>query len=340
MNQIADENRRRFLRKLIAGTSAMSIAPYLALQSCNKDDVDPVFLEMPKRPLGNTGEMVSIYSLGGQATLEQLNMKDELVEIINRAIDLGINYIDTSAYYGMDGDNYTSYTLRGTSERNIGEVMKTRRDEVFLATKTLARGYNQALSDLEKSLTNLQTDRIDLWQMHSITPWDNLDLFFADGGCIEAFEKAKSEGMVKYLGISGHEHPTPMKTLINRYPFDTVLMALNAADKHYNSFIENLLPTAVEKEMGIIGMKIPAKARIFENGGILTIKEAISYTLTLPVSTIIVGIGEISELEENIQIATKFTPLTEDELLALEDKVEPYYDRLMFYKGLSEWPVR
>jgi aryl-alcohol dehydrogenase-like predicted oxidoreductase len=115
-------------------------------------------------------------------------------------------------------------------------------------------------------------------------------------------------------------------------------MPLNAADKHYNSYIEKLLPTAVEKEMGIIGMKIPARDRIFHHGGILTMKEAMRYSMSLPISTIIVGIDNLTELEENVQIAREFEPLTADEMLAIEKKVQPHHEHLLFYKGLSDWP--
>ncbi len=125
--------------------------------------------------------------------------------------------------------------------------MKTRRDEVFLATKTFARTYDGAMSDLEKSLNNLKTDKIDLWQIHSIDANENIDRIFSDSGCLKAFEEARDQGIVRFLGITGHQSPTPMKELIDRYPFDTVLMAFNAADKYYRSFIENFLPTAVEK---------------------------------------------------------------------------------------------
>jgi hypothetical protein len=129
-----------------------------------------------------------------------------------------------------------------------------------------------------------------------------------------------------------------MKELVERYPFDTCLMALNAADRHYNSFIEKLLPVCVEKNMGVIGMKIPARDRIFDHGGIISMKEAMSYTLSLPVSTIIVGIDKIPELEENISIAKEFNVLNENEMLAIEEKVKPHKDHLLFYKGLSDWP--
>jgi aryl-alcohol dehydrogenase-like predicted oxidoreductase len=323
MTRINEESRREFLRKLITGTSAMGLAPYMmSLGGCTEDGI---IYDIPHRTLGKTGEKVSMYSLGGQATLEQGSGHDKAIDIINRAIDLGINYIDTSAYYGT--------SERGTSERYIGEVMETRRDEVFLATKTFARTYDGAKSDLEKSLNNLKTDKIDLWQIHSISATENVDKIFSETGCLKAFEEARDQGIVRFLGITGHHSPTPMKELIDRYPFDTVLLALNAADKYYRSFIENVLPTAVEKRMGVIGMKVPARGRIFDKGGILDIKEALSYTLSLPVSTIIVGIGEILELEENIEIAKEFVQLSVDEMLAIEKKAEPHYEYLQYFKA-------
>jgi aryl-alcohol dehydrogenase-like predicted oxidoreductase len=262
------------------------------------------------------------------------------VEIINRCIDLGINYIDTSAWYGMDGTRGEGDHLRGTSERHLGEVLPQRRDEVFLATKTHDRSYDGAMRHLESSLKNLKTERIDLWQIHNIKGGgaEDIDRIFADDGVVKAMEKARDEGVVRFLGITGHADPAPMKELVERYPFDTCLMALNAADKHYNSFIEKLLPVCVDKNMGVIGMKIPARDRIFDHGGIISMKEAMSYTLSLPVSTIIIGIDKIPELEENINIAKEFKALNADEMLAIEEKVRPHKDHLLFYKGLSDWP--
>ena len=324
MTRINEESRRKFLQKLITGTTAMGLAPYMmSLQGCENENVN---LKIPHRSLGKTGELVSMYSLGGQSKLEEAYGHDEAIDIINKAIDLGINYIDTSAYYG--GPNN-----KGTSERYIGEVMNTRRNEVFLATKTFARTYDGAMSDLEKSLNNLQTDKIDLWQIHSLGATENLDKIFADDGCLKAFEEARDQGIVRFLGITCHHSPTPVKELIERYPFDTVLLAINAADKYYRSFIENVMPTAVEKRIGIIGMKVPAKGRIFEKGGIITMKEAMGYTLSLPVSTIIIGIREIAQLEENFEIAKEFVQLSADEMLALEKKAEPHYEYLQYFKA-------
>ena len=339
MKRYTDEGRREFLRKLIASTSMLGLAPYVGtLSSCSSSGTKP---QIPQRPFGKTGHMVGIYSLGAQATCEQLNRRDEAMAIINRAIDLGINYIDTSAWYGMDGNSGQGDHLRGTSERHLGEVMKTRRNEIFLATKTHDRSYDGAMRHLESSLENLKTDVIDLWQIHNIKPdgQEDIEKIFSDDGCLKAMEKARDEGVVRFLGITGHADPVPMKELVDRYPFDTCLMALNAADKHYNSYIEKLLPACVEKEMGIIGMKIPARDRIFSYGGIITMKEAMSYTMSLPVSTIIVGIDKIPELEENVRIASEFQALTEDQMLTIEDKVKPHKDHLLFYKGLSDWPA-
>jgi hypothetical protein len=338
MKIYCDSTRREFLRKLIAGTSMMGMAPMLgSLQSCG--GTTPA-LKIPRRPFGKTGETVGIYGLGAQATVEQVGMREQALEIVNRCLDLGIDYIDTSAWYGKDVNDSSADHLRGTSERYLGEVTKTRRSEVFLATKTHDRSYDGAMRHLESSLKNLQTDVIDLWQIHNIKRGgdEDIDYIFSDEGCMKALIKAQEEKTVRFLGISGHADPDPMKKLVDRYPFDAVLMALNAADKHYNSYIEKLLPTTVEKEMGIIGMKIPARDRIFHHGGILTMKEAMSYTLSLPISTIIVGIDKIAELEENVQIAKEFEPLTADEMLAIEEKVQPHHEHLLFYKGLSDWP--
>ncbi|MCK7517160.1 MAG: hypothetical protein MZV64_05280 [Ignavibacteriales bacterium] len=118
-----------------------------------------------------------------------------------------------------------------------------------------------------------------------------------------------------------------------------MLVAINAADKHHDPFIEKFLPTAVEKKMGIVGMKIPARDRIFSHGGIITMKEAMEYVMSLPVSTIIIGIDTIAELEENIKIAENFKPLSADQMLAIEEKTKPYYKDLLFFKNLSERPT-
>jgi hypothetical protein len=272
--------------------------------------------------LGKTGYQVGIFSLGGQATLEQPGTEKESIKIINRAIDLGVNYIDTAAAYGQ-----------GISETYIGKVMRERRNEVFLATKTHNRSYDGSMKLLEKSLKQLQTDRIDLWQLHNVRTEDDLKKIFASDGAIKALEEARRSGVVRFLGITGHYDPWVLKKGIDEYNFDCILMALNAADRHNKSFIDNLLPFAVQKNLGIIGMKIPARGRIFRDGGITSMKQAMEYVLTLPVSTIIVGISTLNELEENVRIAKNFKPLGEKEMRELEELTKPYFDDAAWFKN-------
>jgi len=337
----SDRNtRREFLQKLIAATAMAGFYPYLDPVKSNISFI-PADGKMPLRPLGKTGYKVGVYSLGGQASIETPGKEKLAVEIVNRAIDLGINYIDTAAAYGRSTTTIPRAEAMGWSERNIGQVMKTRRKEVFLASKTNDRTYDGSMRLLEKSLKNLQTDHLDLWQIHNCraAELETVDKFFADDGVVKAMVKARDEKMVRFLGFTGHESPAMLKALAERFPFDNVLVALNAADKHYDPFIDKFLPVAVEKKMGIVGMKIPARDRIFSNGGIITIKEAMEYVMTLPVSTIIIGIDTIAELEENIKIANNFKPLTADQMLAIEAKTKPYYTELQFFKNIGTWPA-
>jgi predicted aldo/keto reductase-like oxidoreductase len=340
MSNLSPNSRREFLKKMAAAAAVTTVvSPMSLLSSCANPET---VAKMPLRPLGKTGHMVGIYSLGAQATVETPGKEELAVEIVNRAIDLGINYIDTAAAYGRSTETVSRSEAMGTSERNVGQVMKTRRNEVFLASKTHDRSYDGSMRLLEKTLTNLQTDHLDLWQVHNLKARekDNIDTFFAEDGMIKAMEKAKAEGMVKNIGFTGHEDPEILNMMAERYQFDNVLVAINAADKHYNSFIEKFLPTAVEQGMGIVGMKIPARDRIFDNGGIITMKEAMDYVMTLPVSTIVIGIDQVAELEENMKIAQEFMPLSADELLAIEDKALPHYEHLQFFKdGIGEWPA-
>ena len=328
-------NRRKFISTLISAAIATGLYPISSMASMKLNKG-----KMPTRPLGKTGYRVGMFSLGGQATIEIPGKEDQAEAIIHRALDLGVNYIDTSAYYGRPPQGEEQTPFQGTSERNIGRVLKHRRSEVFLATKTHDRSYDGAMRHLEKSLNNLQTDKIVLWQIHNVRDAENEDIekIFAEDGVLKAMLKAQEEGIVKYLGITGHQSPDRLRILLERFPFDAVLTAVNAADKHYDPVIEKLLPTATDMNVGIIGMKIPARDRIFSHGGIITMKQAIDYVLTLPVSTIIIGCDTIGELEENVEITKNFKPLSVNEMLEIEELTKPYYKDLQFFKGLSQWP--
>jgi len=295
---------------------------------------------MPTRNLGKTGFQVGIFSLGGQAAIEKANNFDVAVPLIEKALDLGVNYVDTSARYGGVKERW--------SERYFGELMKTRRSEAYLATKSHDRTRDGSLKLLERSLELLKTDYIDLWQMHALSRPEQVEEAFAPGGAIEAFVEARDQGIVRNLGISGHADPDVLIDAIERFPFDCVLLALNAADPFHRSFKEKLLPLAVKREMGIIGMKIPARGLILSSWktpddpdsrfgktvpGTLNMREAMRYVLSLPVSTVIVGCDDIPQLEENIEIARSFNPMNETQLVELEQRAEPIHKQSLFFRN-------
>lgn len=315
--------RREFIK---ASTSLVAACGIAEVAGCGKS-TKPVIEEpipLPTRPLGKTGMNVGIFSLGGQAALETPGQQDLAEEIINRALDLGVNYIDTSAAYGL-----------GLSERNIGRAIKGRRDSVFLATKSLERYRDAALRDLEQSLENLQTDYVDLWQIHNVRMLTDVNTLLGYRGGYQAFEQAKVQGTARFIGVSGHYSPAILLQMFTQREFDTVLMALNAADVHYRSFINVALPEAVEREMGIIAMKIPARGRLFQEGGVTTMEEALGYALTHPISTAIIGCSSVEDVENNVELAKNFKPFPDEEMKRLEDLTASYHTEGAWYK--HEW---
>ncbi len=342
-------NRRNFLGAGLAGGLALAAAagnaaPQKKLATKTKKTVKDfpynprTHKAMPTRNLGKTGYQVGIFSLGGQATLEIQGKVNESVAIIHRAIDLGINYIDTAAAYGS-----------GVSETHIGMVMKERRSEVFLASKTNDRSYDGSMKLLEKSLQQLQTDHLDLWQLHNVQTQDDLDKIFSDNGAIKALEKARDQGVVRFLGITGHYEPLVLVRAIERYPFDAILMAINAADVHYLSFKRYLLPIALKKELGIIGMKLATRGRLLSTWtpppleeqqerlrtarpGAITMRESLNYNFSLPISTNIVGVDTVAQLEENVKIAAQFAPLSEEQMAELEYKTLPIVRQGLYFR--------
>ncbi|MDW7739683.1 MAG: aldo/keto reductase [Bacillota bacterium] len=279
---------------------------------------------IPRRALGKTGYEVSIFSLGGESILEQTGHAEEAEKIINRAIDLGVNYIDTAPTYGAGG-----------SEKNIGRVMAYRRNKVFLATKTGDRSYDGTMRKLERSLKKLRTDYLDLYQLHDMQNEDDLKRAFSNDGALKALEKLREQKVVRFIGITGHKDPDLLLKGIKEYPFDCLLIPINAGDIHDIPFQNKLLPEAVEMGMGVIAMKVTAVKRIFHSGGITSMKQALSYTLTFPVSTAIVGISKIEEVDENARITAEFNNLSEDEIKQIESMTKPYSYEANFFK--HEW---
>jgi aryl-alcohol dehydrogenase-like predicted oxidoreductase len=320
-------DRRRFLQLgATAGFGLMAgqAADAGAAQEARSTSKAPT--PMPTRNLGKTGHRVKLFSLGGQGAVEKPENADVAVPIVERAIDLGVNYIDTAARYGGQ-DRW--------SQRYIGQVMARRRKEVFLATKTHDRTAAGSRRLLEESLRLLHTDHLDLWQIHNLEEMDEVDQIFAKGGAIEAMQKAREEKLVRFIGVTGHADPAVLMEALRRFPFDTLLLALNAADPHHLSFATELLPMAVEKKMGIIGMKIPARGRLLSSGPSepgITMREAMDYVLSLPVSTVIVGCDSVAQLEENVQLARSFNPMTAGQMTALASRAEPVHREALFFR--------
>ena len=338
--------RRVFLKAGGAMAAGLLAQPVLATRAGAPATAPPV-AAMPTRNLGKTGYKVAIFSLGGQAALERANNEAVAVPIVERALDLGVNYIDTSSIYGGK---------ERWSERYIGQVMKRRRSETFLASKTKERTRDESLRRLDESLKLLATDRLDLWQLHDIGAGEDVEAVFGKGGAMEALMRARDQKMVRYLGVTGHYRPDALIEAIRRFPFDAILMAVNAADQHHFSFQERLLPLAVERQMGIIGMKLPARGRLLSSWtppplelqqhswegaviaktpGVLSMREAMYYSITLPVSTVIVGCDSVGQLEQNVQLAREFTPLSAQQMAALAEKARPVAEQALFFRWVN-----
>jgi aryl-alcohol dehydrogenase-like predicted oxidoreductase len=323
-------DRRDFLR--LTGAAGLGLIAGAAARNADAAPAPtakaPAAAPMPTRNLGRTGHPVRLFSLGGQSAIEASDNYDVAVPIIDRALDLGVNYIDTAAFYGD-----------GWSQRHIGAVMQRRRREVFLATKTHDRTRDGSKRLLEESLRLLQTDHLDLWQIHNLSRMDQVDRIFAKGGAMEALLEARDQKIVRFLGVTGHADPAVLIEAIRRFGFDTILLALNAADAHKRPFAERLLPLAVEKRMGIIGMKIPARGRLVApdapaaGDARITMREAMAFTLSLPVSTVIVGCDSVAQVEENVAIARAFTPMSDTERAALSVRVAPIANDALFFRN-------
>ncbi|HEX8600610.1 MAG TPA: aldo/keto reductase [Chloroflexia bacterium] len=264
-------------------------------------------MTLPQRPLGKTGVNVPIIGYGtaplGKIEGPEEPSKAKAAKLLNLAIDLGITYLDTSPDYG--------------SQPKLGEVMKGRRDEVFLATKINKRRRKDVLDEIRQNLKELQTDHVDLIQVHAVNVMADLEAALAPDGAMSALEEARQQGMTRFIGITGHARPSVLAHALDRYDFDTVLVALGAVDRLVSGPEEALLPIARRKDVGVIAMKV------YGHGELKKRELALRYSLGLPgVSTAILGMKEAAEIEENVRLAQSFKPLEEDELQALLDEAK------------------
>ena len=256
---------------------------------------------METRPFGSTGETFPILSFGGQRIVDSHGCSEETaIKIVNTALDRGIRYFDTAWLYSD-----------GQAEERLGKVARHRRAEMWIATKTYDTRADVARRQLEASLERLQTDHVDEWRLHNVTDNDRLNAFTGKGGALEAAIRAREEGLVRNISISSHTDPQLLVTALDRFPFDSALMALSALDHLMLSFAEEFLPVANARGVATIGMKVYGLGSLTHD-----VERALRYTLSLPVSTVIVGMETMAQLEQNLAIAEAFIPMTDAERLA------------------------
>ncbi len=279
---------------------------------------------MPERVLGNTGVSVPIFGLGGagQTPLSWDNREQDAVAIIQRALELGIRYFDTAASYGP-------------SEDYLGKVLPAHRDKVFLASKSDKRDRDGAWKELERSLKRLNTDHLDLWQLHHVSFREELDQIFGKDGASKAIEEAKAQKLIRFAGISGHHEPDIIAEGLRRYPFDTTLICINAADKHHpRPFIPTVMPVARQKNVGVIAMKIPAYGRLFKPGVLDGMHQAMGYTLSQPgVHCCVIAAETVAQLESNVEVARAFKPLNEASLAQIEQRTAVAWQDNTFFRA-------
>ncbi len=270
---------------------------------------------IPRRPLGKTGVQVSALGLGGYH-LGSAESNDAATSIVQAALDAGVNFFDNAWEYHD-----------GLSEVRMGQALKGRRQDAVLMTKVCTHGRSKqvAMRMLEESLQRLQTDYLDIWQIHEVVYDNDPDSIFASGGAIEALDQAKKQGKVLFVGFTGHKDPSiHLKMLAHDYPFDTVQMPLNCFDASYRSFETQVLPELKRRGIAPLGMKSMGGSGEGITHGAVTAAEALRYAMSLPVATTISGMESMDVLQQNLQVARGFQPYGEAELSALRERVKVY----------------
>jgi uncharacterized protein len=292
-----DVTRRTFVETVMLGAAA------LAAQGQSR-------AEIPKRPLGRTGLEVSALGIGGYH-LGSADSDAEATQIVDEALDAGVNFFDNAWEYHQ-----------GLSEERLGRALKGKRDRAVVMTKvcTHGRDKNVAMRQLEESLTRLQTDHLDVWQIHEVIYENDPDLIFAPNGAAEALVEAKRQGKVRFVGFTGHKDPSiHLKMLSHNFPFDTVQMPLNCLDATFRSFETNVLPEANRRGIAALGMKSLGGSGELVREGAVMVTIGLRYAMSLPVAVTISGIDSLSVLHQNIEVARGFQPFSAAEMQTIRD---------------------
>lgn len=236
---------------------------------------------------------------------------EEAKAVTLRAYDLGVTYFDNARLY-----------WNGKSEQVYGDVLAPHRKELFLTTKSATYSKAGAIADLEASLKALKTDYVDLWQIHQVSEMREVEQIFGPGGSIEAFEQAKKDGKCRFIGFTGHRDPNIHLEMLKRYDkYDTILMPLNPADPSYLSFEKMVLPIAVQRGMGIQGMKSTANSKLLHS---INLKDCLSYVLSLPIHGLALGCTTVGQIEDDVRIAKNFQAMSAEQMAGVRTRAERF----------------
>ena len=273
---------------------------------------------IPTRKLGKTNHNATIFGLGGEGILRTTSYFKEAESVIKKAVDVGVNYFDTAPAYQQSRDY-------------LGKFLWTyaKRENVFLASKTHDRTYDGTLSLVEDSLRRLNTDYLDLLQLHDLRDKEDLKEIFSPNGAIQALEELKNKGKVRFIGITGHHDPDILIEAIKRYDFDTVLLCANAGDSHYLPFVTTVIPEARKKGMGVIAMKVTSQGHALSS---IKMEEAFDFSLSQDVDLAIIGCKTPQEVEQNASLAMNFKHLSKEELAKIENKTRNFVAETNFFK--------
>jgi predicted aldo/keto reductase-like oxidoreductase len=273
----------------------------------------PAAAEIPRRAFGRTGDTISAIGLGG-FHLGLVSTQREVEQIVHSAIDAGVTFMDNAWEYHD-----------GKSEERLGRALAGGwRERVFLMTKVCTHGRDArtAMRQLEQSLRRLKTDHLDLWQVHEVVYENDPERHFARGGVIEALDRAKRDGKVRFVGFTGHKDPAiHLRMLSYDYPFDSCQLPLNVFDATFRSFEQRVLPELARRGIAPIGMKSmggegqPVKRRA------VPAADALRYAMSLPVATTVSGIDSMAVLRQNLRVARGFTPMSASEMQRLRTRV-------------------
>jgi uncharacterized protein len=312
LERIMKISRRQFVETSALGCAATLLAGKSLAET----------KKMPMRAFGKTSEKVPILAFGGGSRYLMYKDADEAIAVVNHAIDLGITYIDTAHEYGEHGE----------SEMRIGEVMKTRRKEVMLATKFSGRKADEAKRMIETSLERLKTDHVDVLHIHGLGGPDELAAIEAEDGALKALYWARDQKMTRFIGVTGHEDPHTLAAALERHDFDCTQMALNAGltrmefgvkttaiPMPQGNFETVALPVANRKGLGVIAMKVFGQDWLL---GQAPVEKIVYYSMSLPVSAAVIGMPKREHVERNAELAWNFAPLPEEERHRISDSID------------------